>query len=77
VQVQAPVGFGSAPGTVEGLRARSAYATGGVALGGRSFGSVTQTGVLGPALSPKIASHGGAYDVWLPAASASVLTLSR
>jgi hypothetical protein len=77
VQVRAPVGFGSAPGTVEGLRARSAYATGGVALGGRSFGSVTRTGVLAPPLAPKIASHGGVYNVWLPAASASVLTLSR
>jgi hypothetical protein len=75
VGVHAPAGFGSAPGTVEGLRARSAYATGGVTLGGRGFGSITQTGELGTALAPKIASHRGTYDVSLPAASASVLTL--
>jgi hypothetical protein len=75
VQVRAPAGFGSAPGTVVGLRARSAYATSGVTLGGRSFGAVTTTGALASALAPKIASHAGTYDVSLPAASASVLTL--
>jgi hypothetical protein len=77
VQVRAPSGFGSAPGTVEGLRARSAYATGGVTLGGRGFGAITLTGALGAASSPRIASHAGTYDVSLPPASASVLTLER
>jgi hypothetical protein len=77
VQVRAPAGFGSAPGTVEGLRARSAYATGGVTLGGRSFGAITTTGALQAPLAPRIASHAGTYDVSLPPASASVLTLDR
>ena len=45
VLVRNPAGYGRRPGTLELLRAASAYATRGVTLGGRSFGRTT-TGKL-------------------------------
>ena len=64
------------PAGLERLRAASAYATGGVTLGGESFGPTTTTGVL-PAPTPlTAAAHGGAYTVTLPAGSAALLTIS-
>jgi hypothetical protein len=74
-QVRAPSGYGAHPGTIERLLASSAYAKGGVSLGGRRFGT-TLTGVL---RAPKLETdrvRSGTYTVSLPAASAALLTLS-
>ena len=71
------IGWAAGSATVETLRAPSAYATTGVTLGGRSFGTETTTGVLPGTSTPTIltpAAH--TYTVYLPAASASLLTLS-
>jgi hypothetical protein len=61
--------------TVERLRAPSAYATGGVALGGRSFGSSTSSGVLAAPLTEPVRRRGGGYAVAVPAASAALLAV--
>jgi hypothetical protein len=73
--VQAPSGYGSHAGTVERLLASSAYAKGGLSLGGRRFGT-TLTGAL---RTPKLETdhvRSGTYTLSLPAASAALLTLS-
>jgi hypothetical protein len=67
---------GAGPAAVERLRAPSAYATGGVTLGGESFGARTGTGVLAPPRPQVLAPRSGAYAVALPAASATLLTLA-
>ncbi|MFZ0089107.1 MAG: glycosyl hydrolase family 79 C-terminal domain-containing protein [Solirubrobacteraceae bacterium] len=60
----------------EQLLAPGVHATGGVTLGGQSFGSATTTGALAGAPSRiAISPSGGAYGVRLPAASATMLTL--
>jgi hypothetical protein len=74
VLVRNPPGYGRRAGTVERLRAPSAYATSGVTLGGRSFGRTT-TGVLAAPQTQPIRRRGGVYAVTLPAASAALLTL--
>jgi hypothetical protein len=58
------------------LRARSIAATGGVTLGGQSFGAVTRTGRLA-AYQQRIdvAAMDNTYVVKLPPASAAMLTL--
>jgi hypothetical protein len=76
VLVRNPPGYGNRAGTVERLRAPGAYATGGVTLGGRSFGR-TATGVLGAPQVQSIQRRGGSYAVTLPAASAALLTLAH
>jgi len=66
------------PATLERLSAPRAGATAGVTLGGRSFGKETTTGTLAGrprAVSVK-RSGSGAYQVWMPAASAAILTLT-
>jgi hypothetical protein len=63
------------PASLARLRARSAYATSGVTLGGRTFGGATTTGVLAPALAQTVTPHDGTYSVTLPAGSAALLTL--
>jgi hypothetical protein len=63
------------PAAVERLQAPSAWATGGVTLGGRSFGAATSTGVLAAPVPQTIMPHGGAYGVSLSAGSAALLTL--
>ncbi len=65
---------GTGPGVLERLLAPSAYATGGVTLGGASFGT-TATGVLWRARTASVAARSGVYAVSLPAASAALLTL--
>ncbi|MFL5863492.1 MAG: glycosyl hydrolase family 79 C-terminal domain-containing protein [Solirubrobacteraceae bacterium] len=65
----------SGPASVERLRAPSAYATGHVTLGGRTFGPSTATGVLAPRVPQAVAPHRGAYAVTVPAASAALITL--
>jgi hypothetical protein len=62
------------PAQVEWLRAPSASATGGVTLGGQSFGAETGTGVLGSPHGQPVAQLFGSYSVELPPASAAVLT---
>ncbi|HEY5316777.1 MAG TPA: glycosyl hydrolase family 79 C-terminal domain-containing protein, partial [Solirubrobacteraceae bacterium] len=63
------------PASIERLRASSAYATGGVTLGGESFGARTGTGELPPPEPQALTPRSGAYAVSLPAASAALLTL--
>jgi hypothetical protein len=74
VLVRNPPGYGQRAGTIERLRAPSAYATHGVTLGGRSFGRTT-TGVLPAPQVQRVRRRGGVYAVTLPAASAALLTL--
>jgi hypothetical protein len=77
VRVRNPAGYGRRPATVERLRAPGgAYATGGVTLGGRSFG-LTRTGVLQAPLTQRVRRRGGVYAVTLPPASAALLTLTK
>jgi hypothetical protein len=76
VLVRNPPGYGRRAGTVTRLLAPSAYATGGVTLGGRSFGRTT-TGKLPAARVQRLRRRGGVYAVTLPAASAALLTLQR
>jgi hypothetical protein len=64
------------PAEIEQLRAPSVQATGGVTLGGQTFGAETATGVLaGPATHRTVTASGGAYPVTVPAASATMLTI--
>jgi hypothetical protein len=64
------------PAEVEQLLAPSVHATGGVTLGGQTFGAETATGVLaGPAAHRTVAPSGDAYPVTVPAASATMLTV--
>ena len=64
------------PADVEQLRAPSVHATGGVTLGGQTFGAQTATGVLaGPPAHRTVTASGGAYPVTVPAASATMLTI--
>ncbi len=65
---------GAGAGVLERLLARSAYATGGVTLGGASFGQTT-TGMLPPVNTTAVSARSGAYAVSLPPASAALLTL--
>ena len=74
VLVHNPPGYGRRAGTIETLRAPSAYATHGVRLGGRSFGR-TSTGAVPTPRTQRVRRRGGVYAVTLPAASAALLTL--
>ena len=66
----------SGPATVERLQARSLAATGGVTLGGQSFGAATRTGTLGGASTDtELLGIGGGYTVAMPAGSAAMLTV--
>ncbi|HSC03052.1 MAG TPA: glycosyl hydrolase family 79 C-terminal domain-containing protein [Solirubrobacteraceae bacterium] len=56
------------------LRAPSADATGGVTLGGQSFGAETSTGALGAPQAQPVDQLFGSYAIELPPASAAVLT---
>jgi hypothetical protein len=61
---------------VEQLRAPSIHSTGGVTLGGQTFGPETSTGVLsGPASHETVTPSDGSYPVTVPAASATMLTI--
>jgi hypothetical protein len=65
------------PGSIEQLRAPSVHATTNVTLGGQTFGSQTGTGQLaGTAQTTTLAPANGTYVVSVPAASATMLTLS-
>jgi hypothetical protein len=71
--VHTPVAPG--PASVERLRATSAYATGGLTLGGQTFGAATATGILAAPVPQTARPSGGTYRVTLPAGSAALLTL--
>lgn len=65
------------PAVVEQLRSPSVHATTRVSLGGQTFGDATTTGVLAGAQTPvELGAVRGVYAVRLPAASATLLTLS-
>jgi Glycosyl hydrolase family 79 C-terminal beta domain len=66
------------PAALERLTAPAITAESGMSLGGQSFGSQTNTGLLaGKPESDSVTSSAGRYLVRLPAASAAMLTLSR
>jgi hypothetical protein len=73
LRVSLPPGFTA--GSLERLTAASAYATGGVTLGGVSFGTSTATGVLPPGRRQPLVVRGGTLTVGLPASSAALVTL--
>jgi Glycosyl hydrolase family 79 C-terminal beta domain len=61
--------------TIERLQAPSVYSTSGVTLGGRSYGSETYTGTLGPPVTaPLTRGAGGGYRLRVPAGSAALVT---
>jgi hypothetical protein len=64
----------SAPAELEWLRAPAASATGGVTLGGQSFGAETSTGALGAPQVKPVAQTFGSYSIDLPPTSAALLT---
>jgi hypothetical protein len=72
-------GLRAAPATLSRLSAARASATGGVRLGDQSFGGTTSTGMLAGAPRTTVLrrSTGGRYRVWMPAASAAILTIGR
>jgi hypothetical protein len=73
VELQLPLAPGRA--SVEWLRAPGAAATGGVTLGGRSFGAETTTGVLpGPVSVERVPTLFGWYSLQVPAYTAALLT---
>jgi Glycosyl hydrolase family 79 C-terminal beta domain len=72
VQLELPAGAGQA--SLEWLRAPSAAATGGVTLGGQTFGTETATGVLPAPAVQTIPQLLGSYSVDVPPASAVLLT---
>jgi hypothetical protein len=75
VQVRLPAGLASDDGTIERLRAPDgAYATDGVTLGGRSFGTTTSGILARPYLAPVSAPY-GTLTVRLPEGSAALVTL--
>jgi hypothetical protein len=62
---------------LERLRAPSVHATGGVTIGGQSFGAETSTGQLGGvAVKTSVVPARGVYAVAVPPASAALLTVS-
>jgi hypothetical protein len=74
ITVRLPTAHGD--GTLERLLAPSARATGGVTLGGQSFGAATTTGQLaGPPITQAVTPRGSSYSVSLPPASAALLTV--
>jgi hypothetical protein len=66
--------LGSAPAELARLSAPSIRSTGDVTLGGRSFGTATDSGRLRPAVADPVRARRGVYRVTVPAASAAVLS---
>jgi Glycosyl hydrolase family 79 C-terminal beta domain len=74
VTIRIPAARG--PAAIERLQAPSVHATGGVTLGGQTFGAESSTGMLaGRPSTTTITPVGGAYVVRLPAVSAAMLTI--
>jgi hypothetical protein len=75
VQLQVPGADTAGQATVERLTAPSVGSTGGVTLGGQTFGSQTRTGTLpGPPRTDPALPVGGSYSITVPPASAALLT---
>ena len=77
VHVRLPSALSAGSASLQRLVAsggRGAYATRGVTLGGRSFGT-TDTGVLGAPKLTTVRRHGGAFTVGMPKGSAALLTI--
>jgi hypothetical protein len=75
VRLALPPGVRSANGTVERLQAPGgAYATRGVTLGGRSFGTTT-SGILAEPRLAAVSARRGSLTVELPKGSAALVTL--
>ena len=61
---------------VERLQARSLRSTGGVTLGGQSYGTTTKDGVLrGDRVVERVPSQGGAFTLAMPPGSAALMTI--
>jgi hypothetical protein len=65
----------TATASVERLSAASAFATGGVSIGGRGFGARTASGTLRAPVTRPAISRGGHYALTVPAASAALITV--
>jgi hypothetical protein len=76
IGLTAPGGASPASATLERLSAPRLTSTGGVTLGGQSFGAATTTGTLAgrPSLT-HLTKRGGRYAFGLPAGSAALITL--
>jgi len=74
VAVRLPAG---AHATVERLLAPSVSAGSGITLGGRSFGSETATGALGPMHVAPLRATGGRVRLSVPHGSAALVTVKR
>ncbi|HEX5195265.1 MAG TPA: glycosyl hydrolase family 79 C-terminal domain-containing protein [Solirubrobacteraceae bacterium] len=73
--VHVPLSSPGGPAAVEKLRAPHIGSTGGVTLGGRSFGSATSTGLLPAPMLQQLKSRHGGYTVRVPPATAILLTV--
>jgi hypothetical protein len=74
--VQVTVPGATTTGSIETLTAPSLNATGGVALGGQSFGAETQTGTLAAPATTRVAPAGGVYTIAVAPGSAAMLTVA-
>jgi hypothetical protein len=70
-----PAGDAAGYATVERLRAKSAYATAGITLGGHGFGAKTTTGALPAPATTMVHPSQGVYHVQIPAASSALVTI--
>ena len=73
--VKLPTSGKTGGASVEALRAAHIGATGGVTLGGRSFGRSTSTGRLPAPKLTRLKARGGHYSVRIPPATAVLVTM--
>jgi hypothetical protein len=73
--VHVPLSSPGGPAAVQALRAPHVGSTGGVTLGGRSFGSSTSNGLLAAPVPQQLQPSGGGYTVRIPPATAIMLTV--
>jgi hypothetical protein len=73
--IHVPLSSPGGPAAVEALRAPHVASTGGVTLGGRSFGKSTSTGILPAPVPQQLQATGGGYNVRIPPATAMLLTV--
>lgn len=73
--VHVPLRSPGGPAAVQALRAPHIGSTGGVTLGGRSFGSATSTGLLAAPVPQQLKPARGGYTVRIPPATAILLTV--
>jgi hypothetical protein len=73
VRLQLPGAEMAGQASLEWLKAPSVSSTGGVTLGGQTFGDRTTSGTLGPPQLQPVLSVGGSYPIDVPPASAVLL----